>query len=104
MQPQPLPTAGATQLILVRPEPPGQFTAQVVGLPELQVTADSREEAVRQVEARLREWLADGRLVAVPLPVANPWLHLFGHTDPNDPEEQVYLEELARLRREDLER
>ena len=35
---------------------------------------------------------------------ANPLLNYRGHLDPNDPLEQEFLEELARLRREDLER
>lgn len=104
MQPETAPAPTVAPLILVRPEPPGQFTAQAVGLPELSATAASRDEALRQVQARLGEWVADGRLVAVPVPAANPWLHLVGHIDPTDPGEQVYLQELTRLRREDLER
>src|SRR2546427_811004 len=104
MQPRSSSACSASQLILVRPEPPGRFTAEVVGVPELQVTAASRDEALCEVEARLGEWFADGRLACVPVPAPNPWLHLAGHTDPADPGEQIYLEELARLRREDLER
>jgi hypothetical protein len=34
----------------------------------------------------------------------NPLLNFHGHIDPNDPLEQEFLEELARLRREDYER
>ena len=37
-------------------------------------------------------------------PNANPLLNFHGHLDPNDPLEQEFVEELARLRREDLER
>src|SRR5262249_43916676 len=92
----------STQLVLVRPEPPGQFTAEVVGLPELRATAPSREEAIQQVRTRLGEWLASGQLVAVTVPVANPSPRL-PRIDPNDPGEQIFLEELARLRKEDLE-
>jgi hypothetical protein len=90
--------------ILVRPEPPGRFTAQALGLPELCATAATRDEAIQQVRTRLGEWLASGQLVAVEVPGETPLLKWFGHTDPNDPNEQAYLEELARLRREDLER
>lgn len=92
------------QWVIVRPEPPGQFTAQLLGLPELYATASNREEAVEQVRARIGEWLASGQLVSIEVSMGNPLLRWFGHIDPNDPGEQIYLEELARFRREDLER
>jgi hypothetical protein len=38
------------------------------------------------------------------VPSANPLLHFHGHLDPNDPAEKEFREELARLKREDLER
>jgi hypothetical protein len=44
------------------------------------------------------------QLMAGEVPNANPLLHFHGHLDPNDPLEQEFLEELARLKREDLER
>jgi hypothetical protein len=91
------------QLIRVRTEPSGRFTAQVVGLPELQASAATREEAVRQVEAQLQDWLASGQLVAVPIAWGNPLMQSFGTIDPNDPNEQAFLDELARMKREDLE-
>jgi hypothetical protein len=93
--------AGA-HLIRVRPEPAGQFTAQVVGLPDLRATAASREEAVQAVQARLGEWLASGELVAVAVPLPNPVMNWFGRANPQDPDEQAYLAELARQRQEDL--
>lgn len=34
----------------------------------------------------------------------NPLLHFKGHLDPNDPLEREFVAELARLKREDLER
>ena len=89
--------------IVNRPEASGQFTAQVVGLPELSATAPTREAAIEQVRAMLRDWVATGRLVSVEVPVANPLLHFTGHLDPNDPLEQEFVKELARLRQEDLE-
>lgn len=99
-------TANGTvpQLVRVRPEPAGQFTAQVVGLPDLRATAPTREEAVRQVCALLSQWLASGELQAVAVTPSNPVMQWFGHTNPNDPDERAYLEELARHRQEDLER
>jgi hypothetical protein len=90
--------------VVIRPEAADQFTAQVVGLPELRVTAATREEALQQVRALLNEWLASGQLVPVEVPPSNPLLSFHGHLDPKDPVEQEFLEELARLRREDLER
>jgi predicted RNase H-like HicB family nuclease len=90
--------------VVLRPEPEGQFTARVVGLPEIQATAPTKEEALQQVRAVLAEWVASGRLVSVDVPQGNPWRNLPGYIDPNDPGEQEYLEELARFRQEDLER
>jgi hypothetical protein len=92
------------QLVLVRPEPAGQFTACVVGLPELRATATNRQQAVQEVVALLGQWLASGQLETVTVtPSASP-MKWFGHTNPKDPDEQAYLEELARLRHDDLER
>jgi hypothetical protein len=90
--------------IVVRPEPAGQFTAQVLGLPELAATAASRDEAIEQVRARILEWVAMGQLVPVEIPKEHPLVRFHGWADPNDPEEKVFLQELARLKAEDLER
>lgn len=100
----------ASHLVEIRPEPTGGFTVQVVGLPELTATAPTREEAIEQVRAKIAERLADGRLAVVttyPAPTPEqpiPWLRLPPPRDPNDPAEKDFLEELARQRREDLER
>jgi len=93
-----------TQLVLVRPEPPGQFTAQVVGLPDLCAMGATRQAAVDRVRTLLDERLASGELETIVVRTGNPWLTLSGQIDPNDPCEKVYLEELARARQEDLER
>jgi predicted RNase H-like HicB family nuclease len=90
--------------VVVQPEPSGQFTAQVVGLPELRAAAATREEAIQQVRTLLSEWVASGRLVSIEVPRDNPLLRFDGHLNPEDPLEQEFLDELARLRREDLER
>ena len=89
--------------VVSRTEPSGQFTVQVVGVPELRVTAATRAEAIEQIRALLGEWLASGQLMAIEVPPVNPLLHFSGHLDPSDPLEQEFLEELARLRREDLD-
>ncbi len=91
--------------IVVRAAPAGQFTAQLLGLPELSATAASREEAIQQVRARILEWIALGQLVPIELmPRDHPVLRFRGWVDPNDPDEQAYLQELARMKAEDLER
>lgn len=92
--------------LIVRPEGAGQFTAQLLGLPELTVTAVSREEAIKQVRGRILEWIASGQLVALSFPSAHPADSLRnwpGH-DPADPLEQEFLADLELFRREDLER
>lgn len=94
----------AQYLAVVRAEPPGHFTAQLAGLPEISVTAATREAAVEGLRTEVREWLVSGRLVPLQVPLENPLAKWCGSTDPNDPNEQAYLEELERMRREDLER
>ena len=84
-------------------EPSGQFTAQVVGLPELRATAPTREAAIEQVRDMLRDWVATDQLVSIEVPVANPLLHFTGHIDRDDPIEQEFLKHLARFRQEDRE-
>jgi hypothetical protein len=90
--------------IVVRPEPAGQFTAQVLGLPELSATAASREEAIAQVRGHILVAIAQGLLVPVDIPKEHPLVRYHGWADPNDEGEKIYLEELARLKAEDLER
>lgn len=89
--------------VVGKPEPPGQFTVQVVGLPELSATAATREQAMQQVRTMLNDWIAKGMLTVIDVPVPTRRL-LHKHLDPNDPLEIEYLEELARMRREDMER
>ncbi len=91
-------------LVVVRPEPRGQYTARVVHYPEVRAVAATEDEAVEQVKRALEEWLAGARFafVKVPTPPLPP-LSPVQRIDPNDPLEQEYLAELARMRREDLE-
>jgi predicted RNase H-like HicB family nuclease len=96
--------AASSLWVLVRPEPAGQFTARVVGLPELQATAATREQAVQHIRDTLDEWIASGQLVALPIPRPHPLQGFSGWIDPNNPLEQEFLQELARQKAEDLER
>ncbi len=89
--------------VIVRAAPSGQFTAQVPGISELEATATTKEEAIQAVRKLLSEWLASGQLVPVELPVENPWLKFAGWAK-DDPDYEMYLEELARAKKEDLER
>jgi hypothetical protein len=88
--------------VVVRPEPPGQHTATVVGVPEIHATAATREGAIQQVQATFRDWLASGQLVAVELSPDNPWIKYAGWAK-DDPDYGAYLQELERARQEDLE-
>ncbi len=92
------------QWVIVRPEPPGQFTARALGLSDISATGQTRDEALNRVRALMADLLASGQLVAIEVPWQNPLLSWFGRADPDDPNEKAYLEELARLRNEDLER
>ena len=51
----------------------GQFTAQIVGLPDLRATANSPEEAVQGVRKLVAEAVVSGRLaqISVPLPLSS---------------------------------
>jgi hypothetical protein len=89
--------------VVGRPESSGQFTVEVVGVPELRATAATRAEAIERVRAMLSDWLATGQLMSIEVPRANPLLHFPGHLDPNDPLEQEFLKELAQRRRDDLD-
>ena len=90
--------------IVVRAEPAGQFTAHLLGLPELAATAVNRDEAIAQVRAWILEWIALGQLVPAEISKEHPLVRFHGWADPNDPEEKLFLEELARMKAEDLER
>src|SRR5207253_3026409 len=90
------------QLVRLHIELTGQVTAHVPGIPELSVTAATREQAVEQLRRSVAEWLSSGRLVP---------LHVAASSVPSkppgwakdDPLEQEFLEELARMRQADLE-
>jgi hypothetical protein len=86
-------------VVRVRPEPPGQFTAQLLGLPEICATAATREEAVEQVRWLLRQELDSGSLLSVDIPRQNPLMSMFGFGK-DDPDFESYLEEIRKFREE----
>ena len=85
--------------VVVRPEPPGQYTAEALGLPELRATCPSREEAINRVRLQLCHWFASGQLVSVEIERVHPvlpnrvWLE-------NDPDRDAFVEEIRRYREE----
>jgi predicted RNase H-like HicB family nuclease len=99
-----IPPVGFSPLsVLVRQDSLGRCTAQVVGLPEIQATAATREEALSQVRDAAAAWLSSGELIALPIP-PRPSLRKPTGWATDDILEIEFLDELARLRREDLER
>src|SRR5262245_20598021 len=93
------PNGSMQHWVAIRPEPAGQFSAQVVGVPELCAVAATRDEAIAQIRVKLSDWLASEQLVPIEVPCPHPALHFTEHLDPNDPLEQEFLEELAKHRR-----
>jgi hypothetical protein len=87
-------------LLVVRPEPPGQYTAVVVGIPEIRVRAASEQEAIEQAQKQLREWMANAHWIRVDTSAA-PGTKQPGQVKAVDECEMVYLEELKRQRQED---
>lgn len=85
-------------------EPSGQFTVQVVGVPELRATEATRQEAVERIRAMLGDWLISGQLLPIDVPDVNPLLHFADHLNSDDPIEREFVEELARNRSEDYHR
>jgi hypothetical protein len=88
-----------TAWVEIRPEPTGDFTAQLVGAVDLHATASTREEALKQLRTLLRQRLDSGSLTWVEVPRENPLMRWFGHAkdDPTFPE---YLEEIRKFREE----
>jgi predicted RNase H-like HicB family nuclease len=98
-----VPSLGLSSLsVLVRQDSSGRCTAQVVGLPEIHVTAATREEALGQVRDAATAWLASGELISLLIPP--PALTKPPGWATADVLEMEFLDELDRLRREDLER
>ena len=95
-------TPSISHLVRVRAEASGQFTAEVVGLPEIRATASTREEALGLVRTTLGQWLASGQLVAIEGSQQGPSLPCPGWAK-DDPLYREFLDDLERFRQEDLE-
>ena len=86
-------------LVQVCPGPAGSFTARLVGLSDLHVTAPTREEAVEQLRILLRQHLDSGSLQAITVPQENSLMRWFGHAK-DDPDFADYLDEIRKFREE----
>ncbi len=87
----------AACLVQVGPGPVGFFTARLVGLSDLHATAPTREEAVEQLRALLRQHVDSGSLLAITVPQENPLMRWFGHAK-DDPDFVGYLDEIRKFR------
>jgi hypothetical protein len=94
--------------VFVRPESSGGYTAGVIGLPEIRSTAPTELEALQAVMDAMLQWLTTTKWLRLRVwqgeRAVHPGAAFPGRIDPNDPVEKMHLEELARLRGEDLNR
>jgi predicted RNase H-like HicB family nuclease len=92
------------QLVIVRPDEDGKYTARSVLVPEVKERGDSETEAVEKLRQSLAAWLASAKVVRVDVPLpgktGNLWLDYFGYAK-DDPQFQDYLEEIQRARQAD---
>ncbi len=90
--------------VIVREESPGQFTAWPAGIPELKVTAESRERALALLRCQLVAWQREGVLNTLELPEC--WIPKDDADKPLSDEQmhEEYLNEIRRLRKEADER
>jgi hypothetical protein len=87
------------QLIVVRQKSPGEYSAQFPGIPELETTASSKDQAIEKLRQLVGAWMASGQLVETEMAQENPLLKWFGHAK-DDPDFDLYLEEIHRFRQE----
>lgn len=93
--------------LFVRPDGAGGYTAGVLGLPEIRASAETEPKALRAALKALEEWLATTRWAQARVPETtpvHPAMQYVGLIDPNDPDEQEYLEIMRKMKKEDLER
>jgi hypothetical protein len=84
-------------LVRVTSDPGGRFTAQIVGLPEIQATAPTREEAIDQVRSAVASWVVSGQLLVLDVPATSALSPWFGWAK-DDPEHDDFREEIRRQR------
>lgn len=93
---------GFRQLVVVRQDATGQFTAEALGLPEVRATDSDRTNAISRVRAELRDLVNLGRLTQVELSLESP-LPDGCAIDPNDACEEEYRRILEKFKKADLD-
>ncbi len=86
-------------LVRIREEPDGQFAAQLLGAPDIQATAATREAAIEQVHRLLQYEVNIGSIVAIETLRRNPLMERAGSLK-DDPDFEEYLEEIRKYREE----
>ena len=87
--------------VLVEKVPDGLFSATVIGMPDCIAAGATKEEALENAGARLRERLAKGELFTIEVPIsrqANPWLEIYGSLS-DDPTFDDFISESDSYRR-----
>jgi hypothetical protein len=87
-------------LVRVREEPDGRFTAQLLGAPDIQSTAETREAAIEEVRKLLQYEVNMGSIVAVETPRRHPIAERAGWAK-DDPGFEEFLELIHKFREED---
>lgn len=90
--------------VIVKQMPNGKTVAMVPGLPELDVEAINRVEALAQLQQNLEIRLADAEIVTLPIKLPrlqqeNPWLEMAG-VFKDDPQFEQMLEAIKNYRSE----
>ncbi len=87
-------------LVRVREEPDGRFTAELLGTPDIQATAATREAAIEQVRSLLQYEVNMGSIAAIETPRRHPIMERAGWAK-DDPDFDLYLEEIRKFREEE---
>jgi hypothetical protein len=88
--------------VLVEKIPDGFFAATVIGIPDCVAEGATKEEALENASAKLKERLAKGELFTIEGPYsrsANPWLEIHG-TLRDDPTFDDLISEIDKYRQQ----
>lgn len=92
----------STYKILLENTADGHASATILEFPDCQVTADTPQEAISQVQARLTQRLATAEIISIQVPTPqphNPWIEFAGIFK-DDPD----FEEIAKAIRAERDR
>ncbi len=87
--------------VLVEEIPDGFFAATVIGLPDCVAEGATKEEALENASAKLKERLAKGEIFTIggPDQTVNPWLDIHGSLH-DDPTFDDFVSEIDNFRRQ----